>query len=71
MLGVLGELPDEWLAKDDEGGLSSDAIDQLLVERAEAKSNRDFARADAIRDELNAAGIIIEDGAAGATWRRA
>lgn len=71
VLGVLGELPDEWLAKDNEGGLSSDAIDQLLVERAEAKSNRDFARADAIRDELNAAGIIIEDGAAGATWRRA
>lgn len=71
VLGVLGELPDEWLAKDDEGGLSSDAIDQLLVERTEAKSNRDFARADAIRDELNAAGIIIEDSAAGATWRRA
>ncbi len=71
VLGVLGESPDDWLAKDDEGGLSSDAIDQLLVERAEAKSNRDFARADAIRDELNAAGIIIEDGAAGATWRRA
>ena len=70
VLGVLGESPDDWLAKDDEGGLSSDAIDQLLVERAEAKSNRDFARADAIRDELNAAGIIIEDGAAGATWRR-
>ena len=71
VLGVLRESPDDWLAKDDEGGLSSDAIDQLLVERAEAKSNRDFARADAIRDELNAAGIIIEDGAAGATWRRA
>ena len=71
VLGVLGESPDEWLAKDAEGGLSSDAIDQLLVERADAKSNRDFARADAIRDELNAAGIIIEDGASGATWRRA
>jgi cysteinyl-tRNA synthetase len=70
VLGVLGESPDEWLAKDDEGGLSSDAIDQLLVERAEAKSNRDFARADAIRDELNTAGIIIEDSASGATWRR-
>ena len=70
-LGVLGESPDEWLAKDDESGLSSDAIDQLLIERADAKSNRDFARADAIRDELNAAGIIIEDSASGATWRRA
>ncbi|EHQ57192.1 cysteinyl-tRNA synthetase [gamma proteobacterium HIMB55] len=71
VLGVLGESPDEWLAKDAEGGLSSDAIDQLLVERADAKANRDFARADAIRDELNAAGIIIEDSASGATWRRA
>ena len=71
VLGVLGESPDEWLAKDDESGLSSDAIDQLLIERADAKSNRDFARADAIRDDLNAAGIIIEDSASGATWRRA
>ena len=71
VLGVLGESPDEWLAKDAEGGLSSDAIDKLLVERADAKANRDFARADAIRDELNAAGIIIEDSASGSTWRRA
>ena len=71
VLGVLGESPDEWLAKDAEGGLSSDAIDQLLVERADAKAKRDFARADAIRDELNAAGIIIEDSASGSTWRRA
>ena len=71
VLGVLGESPDKWLAKDAEGGLSSDAIDQLLVERADAKASRDFARADAIRDELNAAGIIIEDSASGATWRRA
>ena len=71
VLGVLGESPDEWLSKDDGGGLMADAIDQLLVERADAKANRDFARADAIRDELNAAGIIIEDSASGATWRRA
>ncbi len=70
VLGILGESPEQWLARNDEGGLSSDAIDKLLVERAQAKSNRDFARADAIRDELKAAGIIIEDGASGATWRR-
>ena len=70
VLGILGESPEEWLAKGYEGGLSSDAIDELLVERAQAKSNRDFTRADAIRDELKAAGIIIEDSASGATWRR-
>lgn len=71
VLGILAESPDTWLSKDDADGLSSEAIDQLLLERAEAKSSRDFARADAIRDELNQAGIIIEDNAAGATWRRA
>ena len=47
-----------------------EVIDQMLIDRAEAKANRDFSRADAIRDELNAAGIIIEDSASGATWRR-
>lgn len=71
VLGVLGEPPDEWLVKGDADGLSPEVIDQLLIERADAKSNRDFARADAIRDELKVAGIIIEDSVAGATWRRA
>ncbi|MDA8591174.1 cysteine--tRNA ligase [Luminiphilus sp.] len=70
VLGILGESPDEWLSKGRPDELSAEAIDQLLVERAEAKASRDFSRADAIRDELNSAGIIIEDSASGATWRR-
>lgn len=70
VLGILGESPDEWLSKGRPDELSAEAIDQLLVERAEAKAGRDFSRADAIRDELNSAGIIIEDSASGATWRR-
>lgn len=70
VLGILGESPDEWLSKGRPDELSAEAIDQLLVERAEAKAGRDFSRADAIRDELNSAGIIIEDGASGTTWRR-
>ncbi|MDB2691934.1 cysteine--tRNA ligase [Luminiphilus sp.] len=70
VLGILGESPDEWLSKGRPDELSAKAIDQLLVERAEAKASRDFSRADAIRDELNSAGIIIEDSASGATWRR-
>ena len=52
-------------------GLTAEIIDQMLIDRAEARANGDFSRADAIRDELKKAGIIIEDGAAGATWRRA
>ena len=70
MLVVLGESPDEWLSKGRPDELSAEAIDQLLVERTEAKASRDFSRADAIRDDLNSAGIIIEDGASGTTWRR-
>ena len=46
-----------------------DAIEAKLVARAEAKANRDFAAADAIRDELTAAGIVIKDGPDGTMTR--
>ena len=69
-LGILSEDPVAWLSKSDPDGLTAEVIDQMLIDRAEAKANRDFSRADAIRDELNGAGIIIEDNASGATWRR-
>ena len=70
VLGILSEDPVAWLSKSDPDGLTAEVIDQMLIDRAEAKANRDFSRADAIRDELNAVGIIIEDSASGATWRR-
>lgn len=45
---------------------------QLLVEiRAEARRQRDFARADQIRDRLRALGIILEDRPDGTVWRMA
>ncbi len=70
VLGVLSQDPVTWLSASGSDGLAAEVIDQMLVDRAEARANRDFSRADAIRDELNAAGIIIEDGGSGATWRR-
>ena len=70
VLGILSEDPVAWLSKSDPDGLTAEVIDQMLIDRAEAKANRDFSLADAIRDELNGAGIIIEDNASGATWRR-
>ncbi len=71
ILGVFQQEPEAWFKGIvAEGGLSDKAIDALLEERAVARAAKDFARSDEIRDELSAAGIIIEDSAAGATWRR-
>ena len=57
--------PAAWL------GYESNAdIDALLIERTEAKKNKNFKRADEIRDQLLADGIAIEDTATGSIWRR-
>jgi cysteinyl-tRNA synthetase len=50
--------------------ISDAAIEALIVERREARKAKNFARADQIRDELKAQGILLEDGAGGTTWRR-
>ncbi len=46
-------------------------VDALIQERIQARTDKDYARADEIRDELAAAGIILEDSAQGTRWRRA
>ncbi len=75
MLDVLGldPLARPWAANDKGGdAAASKALDALvgreLEMRDQARRARDFARADAIRDDLAAAGIAIEDGAHGSTW---
>jgi cysteinyl-tRNA synthetase len=51
-------------------GLSDAEIDALVAERTQAKKTRNFARADAIRAELLAKGVLIEDSKDGVRWKR-
>jgi cysteinyl-tRNA synthetase len=49
---------------------SDDHIDELIEKRTRAKKEKNWPEADRIRDELKSAGIILEDGPQGTTWRR-
>ena len=54
-----------------QGGAGNDgSIDALIAERAAAKSSRNFAEADRIRDVLAVQGIVLKDAASGTTWER-
>ena len=70
LMGLLAGDPEEWFAGGVEGDLSGDDIEALIVQRNEARAAKDFQKADAIRDQLAEAGVIIEDGPSGTTWRR-
>ena len=49
--------------------LSPAEIETLIQERADAKARKDYAAADRIRERLSEKGVVLEDGAGGATWR--
>jgi cysteinyl-tRNA synthetase len=66
-LGLLTMSADEWFRGEGDTG----DIEARIAARAEAKNNKDFATADRIREELKAEGVLLEDGPAGTTWRRA
>ena len=74
MLDVLGldPLGAQWARPDGAGGGEHEALDALitaqLAAREAARAEKDWARADALRDALSAAGIRIEDGADGTRW---
>ena len=72
MLHVLNLDPraEQWRASGDSAALGAlgQVVELLLEERRDARANKDFAKADAIRDRLTAAGISIEDAADTTHW---
>ncbi len=73
VLGLLQQTANEWARTDEtvtKDDIDDTAIDVLIMARKQARANRDFAKADEIRDQLDKADIILEDNVDGTTWRR-
>jgi cysteinyl-tRNA synthetase len=76
VLGLLQDAPETFLRTATGAGPSTapepaeDAIEALIAARIRAREDRNWAEADRIREELDAHGIVLEDGASGTRWRR-
>ncbi|OBX06159.1 cysteine--tRNA ligase [Gallibacterium genomosp. 3] len=69
VLGLLYQDPETFL----QAGLDDDetkVIEALIQQRNQARANKDWAAADAVRDKLKEMGVVIEDSASGTTWRK-
>ena len=74
VLGIFEEPPETFLEGEKRRRmkvlpLTPETIDELVRQRTEARKQKNWARADAIRDQLAAQGITLEDTVAGTTWR--
>lgn len=67
LLGLLTVHPEEYFKRNTR--LDADVIEQMIKDRNEARKNRDYAGADAIRDELLGHGIELEDTREGTRWK--
>ena len=72
IIGLLQQDPEDFLKGkgQDSEGHDDQAIEALIKERTQAKAARNFTEADRIREALKAAGIVLEDGPTGTSWRR-
>jgi cysteinyl-tRNA synthetase len=71
ILGLLQQDPEQWftLARGDDQ-LSAEQIEQQILARQQAKQDKDFAKADQIRQQLLDSGVVLEDSREGTQWRR-
>lgn len=68
LLGLLQSDPEVWFAGNSDPNQAQE-IEQLIVERAQAKANKNWSRADEIRDVLAQKNVVLEDGPNGTIWR--
>jgi len=71
IMGLLQQDADQWF-KNIRGdqGISEANIEALIVERQQAKANKDYAGADKVRQDLLDQGVVLEDSREGTSWRR-
>jgi len=68
-LGIFDRTPEEYFSdRNSRSAVPAEEVERLIKERIEARANKDFARADAIRKELLDKGIALEDTPQGTTW---
>ncbi|MGF1547610.1 MAG: cysteine--tRNA ligase [Thiotrichales bacterium] len=72
LLGVLQQTPEAWFRWQPaaSAGISDGEIEALIEARQAARAARDFKRADALREQLLQAGVVLEDGTGGTRWKR-
>lgn len=70
ILGILESDPSQFLQGDINQDFSSQ-VESLIAKRIKARADKEWAVADAIRDELSALGVVLEESKAGTSWRKA
>jgi cysteinyl-tRNA synthetase len=71
LIGLLQQDPEAWFMQASSGQVTGEQVEALIAERIQAKLDKNFGRADEIRDELLAQGVILEDkGKTNTQWRR-
>ncbi len=73
VLGLLQHDSEDWFRWAPAGAAEIDEaeIEAMIEKRTQARTDKNFAESDRIRDELAEAGVVLEDGPGGTTWRRA
>ena len=68
LMGLLDDAMGDWAKVDDASDDASALIEELLAARKQARQDKDFARADVLRDGFAAAGVSVKDTADGVVW---